>query len=116
MKQPYSGAVGEVVIHLGVCPANSCGKRYKVFGCHAVAPSYSDILGSQRSEIPANLLQADPIKTALRAAPEGPVRTMVRHAPDCVLIITPLMLVAEQCSDESSGHGFNRAEMGGNHL
>ena len=27
-----------------------------------------------------------------------------------VLIITPLMLIAEQCSEDSSGHGFNRAE------
>jgi hypothetical protein len=30
-----------------------------------------------------------------------------------VLIITPLLLVAGQCSEDSSGHGFNRAEKAG---
>ena len=38
------------------------------------------------------------------------------HPTIAVLIITPLMLVAEQCSENSSGHGFNRAEKGGSHL
>ena len=45
------------------------------------------------------------------------VAARIKRTPAmAVLIITPLMLVAEQCNEYSSGHGFNRAAMGGSHL